>query len=94
MRLDKYLKVSRLIKRRTVAKDVSDAGKISVNGRKTKASTDVKVGDKIVLSFARREMEVEVLEVANTKRAELASEMYKVIRDETITPPPKEEVEA
>ena len=54
MRLDKFLKVSRLIKRRTVAKEVSDAGKISLNGRQAKASADVKVGDRLVLSFANR----------------------------------------
>ena len=62
MRLDKYLKVSRIIKRRTVAKEVSDAGKITVNGRPAKASTDVKVGDKLVLTFGGKELEVEILQ--------------------------------
>ncbi len=81
MRLDKFLKVSRLIKRRTVAKEVSDAGKISLNGRQAKASADVKVGDRLVLSFANREVEIEVLQVAETVRADRAKEMYRVIRE-------------
>lgn len=81
MRLDKFLKVSRLIKRRTVAKEVSDAGKISLNGRQAKASADVKVGDRLVLNFANREVEVEILQVAETVRADQAKEMYRVIRE-------------
>lgn len=84
MRLDKFLKVSRLIKRRTVAKDVSGAGKILINGRPAKAATDVKVGDKLTLLFGRREVELEVLEVAETKRADQAQEMYKILREENI----------
>ncbi len=84
MRLDKFLKVSRLIKRRTVAKDVSGAGKILINGRPAKAATDVKVGDKLTLLFGRREVELEVLEVADTKRADQAQEMYKILREENI----------
>ena len=81
MRLDKFLKVSRLIKRRTVAKEVSDAGKITVNGRPAKASTDVKVGDHLVLAFANREVEVEILVVAETMKADLAKDMYNVVRE-------------
>lgn len=81
MRLDKYLKVSRIIKRRTVAKEVSDAGKITVNGRPAKASTDVKVGDRIVLSFTGKELEVEITKVAETMKADLAKDMYTVIRE-------------
>ncbi len=84
MRLDKFLKVSRLIKRRTVAKDVSGAGKILINGRPAKAATDVKVGDRLTLLFGRREVELEVLEVAETKRADQAQEMYKILREENI----------
>lgn len=84
MRLDKFLKVSRLIKRRTVAKDVSGAGKILINGRPAKAATDVKVGDKLTLLFGRREVELEVLEVAETKRADQAQEMYKILREENL----------
>lgn len=81
MRLDKFLKVSRIIKRRTVAKEVSDAGKISINGRPAKASTDVKVGDRLVLTFSGKELEVEILQVAETMKADLAKDMYKIIRE-------------
>lgn len=84
MRLDKFLKVSRLIKRRTVAKDVSGAGKILVNGRPAKAATAVKVGDKLTLLFGRREVLVEILEIADTKRADQAAEMYKIISEQTV----------
>ncbi len=82
MRLDKFLKVSRLIKRRTVAKDVSSAGKILLNGRPAKAASDVKPGDKLTLLFGRREVELEVLEVAESKRADQAREMYRILREE------------
>ncbi|MDD2568942.1 MAG: RNA-binding S4 domain-containing protein [Clostridia bacterium] len=81
MRLDKYLKVSRLIKRRTVAKEVSDAGRITLNGRTAKAGTDIKVGDILSLSFGGRQLELEVLEVCETKRAEEACNMYKIIKE-------------
>lgn len=81
MRLDKYMKVSRLIKRRTVAKDVSGAGKILLNGRPAKAASDVKVGDKLTLLFGRREVELEVLEIAETKRADEAAGMYRILRE-------------
>ena len=82
MRLDKFLKVSRLIKRRTVAKDVSSAGKILLNGRPAKAASDVKPGDKLTLLFGRRGVELEVLEVAESKRADQAREMYRILREE------------
>ena len=81
MRLDKFLKVSRLIKRRTVAKEVSDAGRITLNGRTAKAGTDIKVGDILSLSFGGRQLELEVLEVCETKRAEEACNMYKIIKE-------------
>ena len=81
MRLDKFLKVARIIKRRTVAKEVSDAGKITINGRPAKASTDVKVGDRLVLTFSGKELEVEILQVADTMKADLAKDMYKIIRE-------------
>ncbi len=84
MRLDKFLKVSRLIKRRTVAKDVSGAGKVLVNGRPAKAATDVKVGDKLTMLFGRREVMVEILEIAETKRADQAADMYKVLSEQTV----------
>lgn len=79
MRLDKYLKVSRLIKRRTVANEACDNGRISVNGRVVKASYDVKVGDKIEISMGPRTVAVEVLLVADNVRKDDACAMYKEV---------------
>ena len=79
MRLDKYLKVSRLIKRRTVANEACDNGRISVNGRVVKASYDVKVGDKIEISMGTRTVAVEVLQVVENVRKDDAAAMYKEI---------------
>ena len=79
MRLDKYLKVSRLIKRRTVANEACDNGRIRVNGRVVKASYDVKVGDRIEISMGTRTVAVEVLEVSDNVRKDDAAGMYKEI---------------
>ena len=79
MRLDKFLNVSRLIKRRTVANEACDNGRICVNGRVVKASYDVKVGDKIEISMGTRTIGVEVLEVADNVRKDDASGMYREI---------------
>ena len=79
MRLDKYLKVSRLIKRRTVANEACDNARISVNGKPAKASYDVKVGDQIEIQFGARTLKVEVLAVAEAVRKDDASAMYKEI---------------
>ena len=79
MRLDKYLKVSRLIKRRTVANEACDNGRISVNGRVVKASYDVKVGDKIEISMGSRTVAVEVLLVSENVRKDDAAAMYKEV---------------
>ena len=79
MRLDKYLKVSRLIKRRTVANEACDNARISVNGRPAKASYDVKVGDKIEISMGGRTVAVEGLQVAESVRKDDAAAMYKEI---------------
>lgn len=79
MRLDKYLKVSRLIKRRTVANEACDNGRISVNGRVVKASYDVKVGDRIAIALGSRTLVVEVLQVAEAVRKDDAAGMYKEI---------------
>ena len=79
MRLDKYLKVSRLIKRRTVANEACDNGRISVNGRVVKASYDVKVGDKIEIPLGTRTLAVEVLAVAEAVRKDDAATMYKEV---------------
>lgn len=79
MRLDKYLKVSRLIKRRTVANEACDNARISVNGKPAKASYDVKVGDRIDIAFGARTLRVEVLAVAEAVRKDDASAMYKEV---------------
>ena len=79
MRLDKYLKVSRLIKRRTVANEACDAGRVSVNDRVARASYDVKAGDVIEITFGDKKTKVEVTRVEETVRKEEAAEMYKVI---------------
>ena len=76
MRLDKYLKVSRIIKRRTVANEVCDAGKATVNGKVARASYDVKVGDVVELSFETRTVKFRVESVAETVRKEDAAAMY------------------
>ena len=79
MRLDKFLKVSRLIKRRTVANEACDNGRISVNGRVVKDSYDVKVGARIEIAMGSRTVAVEVLEVADNVRKDDASGMYKEV---------------
>ena len=79
MRLDKYLKVSRLIKRRTVANEACDNGRISVNGRVVKASYDVKVGDKLEITMGPRTIAVEVRGGADNVRKDDACAMYKEI---------------
>ena len=79
MRLDKYLKVSRLIKRRTVANEACDNGRISVNGKVVKASYEVKVGDKIEIAMGPRTVAVEVVQVADNVRKDDAVTMYKEV---------------
>lgn len=83
MRLDKYLKVSRLIKRRTVANEACDNTRVSVNGRPAKASYDVKVGDRIEIQFGQRTLAVEVLQVADNVRKDDAGAMYREIAAST-----------
>ncbi len=79
MRLDKYLKVSRLIKRRTVANDACDAGRVAVNGKPARASYDVKVGDIIEITLGARTVKVRVTEVKETVRKEDAAAMYTAV---------------
>ena len=79
MRLDKYLKVSRLIKRRPVANNAGDAGRISVNGKKAKASLNVKVGDIIEIGFGDKQVKVEVLSLEETYKKDEARELYRVL---------------
>lgn len=79
MRLDKFLKVSRLIKRRTVANEACDAGRVTVNGRPAKASVNVKEGDVIEIAFGNKSVKAEVLKVADTSKKEEAAEMFRYI---------------
>lgn len=79
MRLDKYLKVSRLIKRRTVANEACDAGRVAVNGKPARASYDVKIGDVIEISFGSRNVRLEVTQVSETVRKDDAADMYRII---------------
>ena len=79
MRLDKYLKVSRLIKRRTIANEACDAGRVSLNGRPAKAGAEVKVGDTITIRFGEKEVSVEVLAVEDNVRKEAAAEMFRYL---------------
>jgi ribosomal 50S subunit-recycling heat shock protein len=79
MRLDKYLKVSRIIKRRTVANDACDAAHVTVNGRQAKASYDVKEGDIIEVSFGQRALKVKVIDVKEHTAKADASSLYEVI---------------
>lgn len=79
MRLDKYLKVSRLIKRRTVANEACDSGRVSVNGKVARASYDINAGDEITISFGARPLSVRVLEIKDSAFKDDARSMYEVI---------------
>lgn len=79
MRLDKYLKVSRLIKRRTVAREACDSGRVLINDKVAKASTDVKIDDIIEINFGNKTVKVQVLETKDTSRKEESKELFKYI---------------
>ena len=79
MRLDKYLKVSRIIKRRTIANEACDAGRVMVNGRVARASLDIKVNDIIEVSFGSKNVKIQVLNVCETVRKDDAALTYKII---------------
>lgn len=84
MRLDKFLKVSRLIKRRTVAKDISQQGRVLINGRESKPSTVVKVGDELTVQFGQKLVTVRVERLADNVRKEEAATMYTLVKEEPI----------
>ena len=84
MRLDKYLKVSRIIKRRSVAKEVSDKGRIKVNGILAKSSTDLKINDTIEIRFGNKLLTVRVLEMKDSTKKEDAVKMYEIISETRI----------
>jgi ribosomal 50S subunit-recycling heat shock protein len=84
MRLDKFLKVSRLIKRRTLAKEVADQGRISINGNQAKASSVVKEGDELQVRFGQKIVTVKVEKLMDTTKKEDANSMYTVLKEERI----------
>jgi len=79
MRLDKFLKVSRIIKRRTVANEACDAGRVLINDKPAKASTNVKVGDILTIQFGNKETKVEILDVQETAKKDEAKELFRYI---------------
>ncbi|CEG29558.1 RNA-binding S4 domain-containing protein [Bacillus sp. B-jedd] len=84
MRLDKFLKVSRIIKRRTLAKEVSDQGRILVNGKEAKASTTVKEGDELTIRFGQRIVTAKIERIQETTRKDEAAEMYTILKEERV----------
>lgn len=85
MRIDKYLKVSRIIKRRTVAKEACDGGRITISGKVAKAGTEVKPGDVLEIRFGNRLGRYKVISISETVRKENASEMYEVLEEDALT---------
>ena len=79
MRLDKYLKVSRIIKRRTVANEACDAGRVMINGKVAKAGTEVKIGDVIEIQFGNSVLKAQILEINENARKETAVQMYRIL---------------
>lgn len=81
MRLDKFLKISRIIKRRSVAKEVADKGRIQINGKLAKSSSTVKIGDLVKIQFGNKTLEIKVLELHESTKKEDAPQMYQVIAE-------------
>ncbi len=84
MRIDKFLKVSRLIKRRTVAKDASDQGRVFINGLEVKPSRVVKIGDEVTIQFGQKQITIRIDQINETAKKNDASDMYTVINETTI----------
>ncbi|MGE6261261.1 RNA-binding S4 domain-containing protein [Heyndrickxia sporothermodurans] len=84
MRLDKFLKVSRLIKRRTLAKEVADQGRITINGQTAKASSNVKVGDELTVRFGQKLITAKIDNLQESTRKEDAADMYSIIKEERL----------
>ena len=85
MRLDKFLKVSRIIKRRTLAKEVADQGRIQINGKEAKASSIVKAGDELTIRLGQRVITARVDRIQETSRKEEAAEMYTILKEERLS---------
>ncbi|KRL95748.1 RNA-binding S4 domain-containing protein [Levilactobacillus hammesii] len=82
MRLDKYLKVSRIIKRRSVAKEIADKGRISINGKVAKSSSDVVTNDELVIKFGNKTLTVKVNELLETTKKDDAERMYTIVKED------------
>ena len=87
MRLDKYLKVARIIKRRTVSKDIISFGQVSINNKKAKPSTEVKIGDQVTLLLGNRLVTIEVLSINEKIKKDEALSLYKIVDEKEINPP-------
>lgn len=85
MRLDKYLKVSRLIKRRTMAKEVADQGRVKVNGQKAKASTEVKLGDELDVLFGQKHVSLRIDRIEEKVKKEDATTFYTILKEERVS---------
>lgn len=84
MRLDKFLKVSRIIKRRTLAKEVADKGRISINGKQAKSSSTVKAGDELFIQFGQKLVTIRIDKLQENVRKEEATELYTVVKEEKV----------
>lgn len=83
MRLDKFLKVSRIIKRRTIANEVCQKGYIKINEKVAKASTNLKIGDKMAIEFAKKEVVYEILDIKDSTKKEDATKMFKILEEKS-----------
>lgn len=81
MRVDKYLKVSRILKRRTISKELADNQRIEINGRVVKPSHEVNVGDIVTITFGNRKLEIRVLSTQDVKKKQEASDMYEIVSE-------------
>jgi len=84
MRLDKFLKVSRLVKRRTMAKEVADQGRVQINGKQAKSSSAVKVGDELMIRYGNKRVTVKIERIVDTTKKEEAATMYTLVSEERI----------
>lgn len=93
MRLDKYLKVSRLVKRRTLAKEVCDQGRVSINGQTAKSSATVKVGDELSVRYGNKIVTVKVEKLLDTTKKDEAATLYTLLKEEMIPRPDRESID-
>lgn len=91
MRLDKFLKVSRLVKRRTMAKEVADMGRIEIDGKVAKSSSKVKVGNELTLYYGNRILKVEITQILDSTKKQDAALMFTILSEEIIERPPLHE---